>query len=55
MYEVRPFELVFLLVASEECSEAVARRTWEEGINVKGLLNFLDRPLSIRFTRQGRD
>ena len=54
MYGVRPFELVFLLVATEELDEARARRKWKRGINVaadRGLLSFLDSPPSIRFTR----
>ena len=54
MYGVRPFKLVFLLVATAQLDEARARRKWKRGINVaadRGLLSFLDSPPSIRFTR----
>ena len=57
MYKVRPYVLVFLLLVSEKSSELVVRRTWEGAVNTataKGLLNFLESPPSIHFTRRGR-
>jgi hypothetical protein len=56
MYGVRPFELVFLLIASEKSSEWVVRRTWEGAVDTataKGLLNFLEFPPTIRFIPHG--
>lgn len=56
MYHMRPFKLVFLLIASEKSSELVVRRTWEGAVNTataKGLLSFLESPPTIHFTRRG--
>lgn len=58
MYDVRPFKLAFLLVGSEKSLEVVARRTWEEAVNMataKGFLTFLESPPSIRFIRRDRN